>query len=1196
MAKIKPETSGDHDLGDSSFKWGAVHTVHVETETLTTSGNLVVGGTLTVTGSNIVAEVTTIAAEDPLISLAKDNTGDVFDIGFYGKAVNGSSETDYHGFVRAASDGKFKIFKNASAEPTTTVGSHEVATLVADLEVPNGSSLKVPQANGTPIDYITAVTLGTAQANKVLTVDNSKNLTGINNITASGTIQAGNVLISGSAISTSGGAAPSFEEVAITGGSIDGTTIGGTTAAAVTATTLSASSATVSGTTTLQGAVTLGNAAADDITVTGSLASSVVPKVDGTHDLGTNALRMRHVYSDNITATTINAFAAGGAVNFNNQDMTNVKITSGSISGSDVTVGVGKTLNVSAGTITFAAGQVSNTDLATINTAGKVSLGALDIDGADEMDAAIADADLLIIDDGGNGIEKSMSASRIPTYVISKLSGGTGVAHLNGTFSIGQAVATTDDVTFSTVTATTFSGVVTSISNHTTQNLTEHSDNKYYTDERVDDRVSELLSDGQAIGLSYADNGAGALTIAVDTATASTLGVASFSGDNFLVSSGAVTIKDGGIANAELAQSAMSIAGQSVSLGASITAASIAAAIGGEAMELTAVTDLDSPQSNLTIFNTNNASRTLTIGAVNGTIAIPGDLDLTGDMKDDLNLVATKKYQIAGTDVLSATTLGSGVVASSLTSVGALASGSIASGFGTISTASNISTTQVINLATDADIDGYSADSATGRLTLGTSNDLSLYHGGTNSYIVNKVGELRLDAPFSSEISLSIAGAEEAHIDADGIDLASGNDYRINNASVLSATTLGSGVVASSLTTVGALDSGSITNGFTSIDVGSGAITTTGTLTGGILAVDDIQINGSNIGHTDDIDLLTVASGTLTVAGRVDLTTLAIGSTDITADATELNYVDGVTSNIQTQLDAKAPAANPIFSGTITFGNAVISEAELEILDGALISTTELNHLNNASGSIQTQLDAKQGLNTQLTTLSTSLTAAVATELVALADGEIEVLDGATPGSAVASKALVVNGSKNIGTLGTVTLGTLTDGTATLTGGALTSLTKLTVDNLQLNANDLKSTSGDLNLNSASGDVKIAAGVDLTLLSGGNITADGNVSINGLLETDGVRRKTLIKTDSYTIVGDDHTILFNVESDSTCTLATSNDSDMVSKEYVIKNVGSNTITFASTSQIDGSPASNTTLTAGQKIKVIGTAAFGWQSI
>ena len=44
-------------------------------------------------------------------------------------------------------------------------------------------------------------------------------------------------------------------------------------------------------------------------------------------------------------------------------------------------------------------------------------------------------------------------------------------------------------------------------------------------------------------------------------------------------------------------------------------------------------------------------------------------------------------------------------------------------------------------------------------------------------------------------------------------------------------------IITSTDVAVGALNSGSITSGFTSIDVGSGAITTTGTITAGELTV-----------------------------------------------------------------------------------------------------------------------------------------------------------------------------------------------------------------------------------------------------------------------------------------------------------------------------------------------------------------------
>ena len=67
------------------------------------------------------------------------------------------------------------------------------------------------------------------------------------------------------------------------------------------------------------------------------------------------------------------------------------------------------------------------------------------------------------------------------------------------------------------------------------------------------DSESLTVSGGEGIDTSATGT---TLTIAAEEATSSNKGVASFSTDNFLVSSGAVTVKDAGIANAELADMA----------------------------------------------------------------------------------------------------------------------------------------------------------------------------------------------------------------------------------------------------------------------------------------------------------------------------------------------------------------------------------------------------------------------------------------------------------------------------------------------------------------------------------------------------------------------------------------------------------------------------------------------------------------
>ena len=68
---------------------------------------------------------------------------------------------------------------------------------------------------------------------------------------------------------------------------------------------------------------------------------------------------------------------------------------------------------------------------------------------------------------------------------------------------------------------------------------------------------------------------------------------------------------------------------------------------------------------------------------------------------------------------------------------------------------------------------------------------------------------------------------------------------------------------------------------------------------------------------------------------------LKLGGTLVTSSATELGYVDGVTSAIQTQLDAKSPLASPTFTGTLTYAtlndgtsNLTSTAAELNLLDG----------------------------------------------------------------------------------------------------------------------------------------------------------------------------------------------------------------------------------------------------------------------
>jgi hypothetical protein len=97
--------------------------------------------------------------------------------------------------------------------------------------------------------------------------------------------------------------------------------------------------------------------------------------------------------------------------------------------------------------------------------------------------------------------------------------------------------------------------------------------------------------------------------------------------------------------------------------------------------------------------------------------------------------------------------------------------------------------------------------------------------------------------------------------------------------------------------------------------------------------VTSIDVSGGTTGLTTSGGPVTT-SGTITLAGTLAVANGGTGSTTaagalinfgLTATAAELNYTDGVTSNIQTQLDTKAPTASPTFTGTVTIPAATVT-------------------------------------------------------------------------------------------------------------------------------------------------------------------------------------------------------------------------------------------------------------------------------
>lgn len=108
-------------------------------------------------------------------------------------------------------------------------------------------------------------------------------------------------------------------------------------------------------------------------------------------------------------------------------------------------------------------------------------------------------------------------------------------------------------------------------------------------------------------------------------------------------------------------------------------------------------------------------------------------------------------------------------------------------------------------------------------------------------------------------------------------------------------------------------------------------------------------------------------SGSLTTSGVTASRALTTnGSSVVTASAvtsTELGYVSGVTSAIQTQLDAKEPNVS------LTASRAVVSDVSGDLAASA-VTSTELGYVSGVTSALQTQIDGKQASDTDLTAVA----------------------------------------------------------------------------------------------------------------------------------------------------------------------------------------------------------------------------------
>ena len=250
---------------------------------------------------------------------------------------------------------------------------------------------------------------------------------------------------------------------------------------------------------------------------------------------------------------------------------------------------------------------------------------------------------------------------------------------------------------------------------------------------------------------------------------------------------------------------------------------------------------------------------------------------------------------------------------------------------GNASTATALQTSRTIALSGDVAATGVAFD-GTGNITLATTiqpNSVALGTDTTGNYVATIAGT-------ANEVEVSGSGFEGATVTV-GLP---------NSVTITNDLTVGGNLTVSGTTTT--VNTETINLADNQIVLNSNYTGSTPTENGGI-EIERGTLPNKTLVWDEAADKWTVGSEAF-VAGTVEATTLKIGGVAVTSTAaelnkldgvtatttelnildgvtattTELNYVDGVTSNIQTQINTKAPTANPTFTGSVNAGDSIV--------------------------------------------------------------------------------------------------------------------------------------------------------------------------------------------------------------------------------------------------------------------------------
>ena len=603
---------------------------------------------------------------------------------------------------------------------------------------------------------------------------------------------------------------------------------------------------TVTGTTTFNGGtLNLGNAATDNVVFGGEVDSNIIPDDDNSFDLGSASKEWKDLYVDGVAYLDSVESDGGsfgniqiGETGDNEIDTESGNLTLDSAGG---TVIVDDNLDVKSSKLTVGTGSTDVIIRGTAQVTGELKASSIGMGGsiipdADDTydlgsptkmwrDVYIGPGSLYIngqkvLEENSSNIIVSCDADQ---NLVLQTSGsgdleldptGSGLVQVKGALQIQDG----NNITNSSGNDVTFGnriGVDSIISRSSDTNLTLSGEGSGKV--RVADDLEVTGSTSFTGGLTVGTNGVSVTTVNASgissfTSNLNVSGVFDVDGHTNLdnVSVAGVTTFSTPLANANLANSSLSYGGVSVSLGGSDAT---------PAFDLTDATNYPTSSLTGTITNTQLAGSIANSKLSNSSITIGSDSIALGGSQTDINGLTSLDVDNVTIDGNTVTTSSGNLTIDSNGGTTTINDNAVISGNLTVN-----GTTTTINSTTVA-IDDKNFQVATGAADDSAAN-------GAGFTVESGDG----NKTFNFEATGDNWGASE------NLNLASGKVYKINNSSILSATTLGSSVVSSSLTSVGTLGSLAVTNN----------VTVGGTVDGRDLATDGSKLDGIESGATAD--------------------------------------------------------------------------------------------------------------------------------------------------------------------------------------------------------------------------------------------------------------------------------------------------------------------------------------------------------